>query len=86
MHCLTCITRQMVQYPQGQTYVIPLLISVLPGIDLNDVKKTIVTLDFYNTIFKLIICADCSSAIHTRNDLTDVSVHLTKRSILIYIL
>jgi len=69
----------MVQYPQGQTYVIPLLISVLPGIDLNDVKKTIVTLDFYNTIFKLIICADCSSAIHTRNDLTDVSVHLTKK-------
>jgi hypothetical protein len=46
--------------------------AVLPGIDLNDLKKATVTLDFYNAMFKLIICVDCSSAIHIRNDLTDV--------------
>jgi proteasome activator subunit 4 len=79
MYCLTRITHQMVQYPQGQTYVIPILISALPGIDFNDVKKTMITLDFYNTIFKLIICSDCSSAVHTHDDLTIVSAYLTKR-------
>jgi proteasome activator subunit 4 len=46
--------------------------AVLPGIDLNDFKKATVTLDFYNAMFKLIICVDCSSAIDIRNDLTDV--------------
>ena len=69
INCLTSITRQLVRqtstYSHGQTYIIH-------GIDLNDYKKTIVTLDFYNAIFKLIICVDCSSAIHIRNDLTEV--------------
>jgi len=46
--------------------------SVLPGIDLNDMKKTSVTLDFLNTILMNIICVDCSSAVHNRNDLTDI--------------
>ena len=71
-HCLTSITRQVVRqtstYSNGQTYIIP-------GIDLNDYKKTIVTLDFYNAIFKLIICVDCSSVIHIRNDLTEVKYY-----------
>jgi proteasome activator subunit 4 len=74
MNCLTCITRQMVRYPQGQTYVIPLLMGVLPGIDLNDLNKTSVTLDFLISVFKLIICVDCSSAVYHRNDLTEVIV------------
>ncbi|CAF3884238.1 unnamed protein product [Rotaria sordida] len=76
MICLTRIARQIVRqtptYSQGQTYVIPLLMAILPGIDLNDFEKTSVTLDFYNAIFKIIICVDCSSAIQTRNDLTEI--------------
>ncbi|CAF3248683.1 unnamed protein product [Rotaria sp. Silwood2] len=76
MNCLTRITRQIVQqtscYSQGQIYVLPLLMSVLPGIDLNDFDKTSITLDFFDTIFMLITCADCSSAVQTRNDLSDV--------------
>ncbi len=68
MNCLIRLTRQIVR----QTYVIPVLMAVLPGIDLNDFKKATVTLDFYNAMFKLIICVDCSSAIDIRNDLTDV--------------
>ncbi|CAF3730398.1 unnamed protein product [Rotaria sp. Silwood1] len=75
MTCLTRITRQLVRqtscYSQGQTYVLPLITSVLPGIDLNDFKKTLVTLEFLDTIFMLITCVDCSSAIHIRNDLTE---------------
>ncbi|CAF4145551.1 unnamed protein product [Rotaria sp. Silwood2] len=76
MNCLTRITRQIVQqtscYSQGQIYVLPLLMSVLPGIDLNDFDKTSITLDFFDTIFMLITCADCSSAVQTRNDLSDI--------------
>ena len=76
MTCLKYITRQIVQqtssYSQGQIYVIPLLMSVLPGIDLNDFKKISVTLEFLDTIFMLITCVDCSSVVNTRNDLTEV--------------
>jgi len=76
MNCLTRITRQIVRqtssYSHGQTFVIPLLMAALPGIDLNDFKKTSATLEFYNAIFKVIICVDCSSAVYTRNDLTEI--------------
>jgi proteasome activator subunit 4 len=76
MNCLTHIARQIVQqtssYSQGQIYVLPLLMSVLPGIDLNDLEKTSVTFEFLIIIFMLITCVDCSSAVNTRNDLTEV--------------
>ncbi|CAF4762748.1 unnamed protein product [Rotaria sp. Silwood1] len=75
MTCLTHIARQIVQqtsaYSQGQIYVLPLLMSVLPGIDLNDLEKTSVTLEFLDTILMLITCVDCSSAVNIRNDLTE---------------
>ena len=75
--CLAGMTRQIVRqtthFSQGQTYVLPLLISVLPGIDPNDYKKTMVTFQFLHSILKLIICVDCSSAVHTRTDLTEVN-------------
>jgi proteasome activator subunit 4 len=74
--CLTYIARQIVQqtpsYSQGQIYVLPLLMSVLPGIDLNDLEKTLVTLKFIDAILMVITCVDCSSALNTRNDLTEV--------------
>jgi hypothetical protein len=76
MNCLTRLARQIVQqtpcYSQGQTYVIPLLMSVLAGIDLNDSKKTLATLEFLDTILMVITCVDCSSSVNTRNDLTEV--------------
>ena len=75
--CLTRVLRQIVRqtpdYLLGQTYVLPLITAVLPGIDLNDYKKTLVTLDFLNTMFMMVSCVDCSSAVHTRDDLTEVS-------------
>ncbi len=80
MTCLTHIVRQIVQqtpsYSQGQIYVLPLLMSVLPGIDLNDMKKTSVTLKFLDIILTVITCVDCSSAVNTRNDLTEVRLNL----------
>ncbi|CAF1230849.1 unnamed protein product [Adineta steineri] len=74
--CLTHIARQIVQqtpsYSRGQIYVLPLLISVLPGIDLNDFKKTSVTLEFLDTMLMQITCIDCSSAVNIRTDLTEI--------------
>ncbi len=84
MTCLASVARQIVRqtpdFSQGQTYVLPLLLAVLPGIDSNDFKKTAVTFQFLNAILMLVTCVDCSSAVNTRNDLTEV------RNILIYIL
>jgi proteasome activator subunit 4 len=76
--CLAGMARQIVRqtsdFPQGQTYVLPLLMAVLPGIDSNDFKKTAVTFQFLNAMLMLITCVDCSSAITTRQDLTEVHV------------
>ncbi|CAF3512541.1 unnamed protein product, partial [Rotaria sordida] len=76
MTCLASIARQIVRqapyFSQGQTYVLPLLMAVLPGIDSNDFKKTAVTFQFLNAILMLVTCVDCSSAVHTRNDLTEI--------------
>ena len=76
--CLGGMTRQIVRqtdnFAQGQTYVLPLLMSVLPGIDSNDYRKTEVTFQFLHSILKLIICVDCSSALRTRTDLTEVKI------------
>ncbi|CAF3758140.1 unnamed protein product [Rotaria sp. Silwood1] len=66
------IVRQTLKFSQGQTFVLPLLISILPGIDANDFKKTSVTFQFLNAILMLITCVDCSSAVNTRNDLTEI--------------
>jgi proteasome activator subunit 4 len=74
--CLTSVTRQIVlqtpNFPQGQTYVLSLLMSVLPGIDSNDLDKTIVTFAFLKAMLMVITCVDCSSAVDTRKDLTEV--------------
>ncbi|CAF4225353.1 unnamed protein product, partial [Adineta steineri] len=74
--CLAGMTRQIVrqtpEFSQGQTYVLPLLMAVLPGIDSNDFKKTAVTFQFLNAILMLVTCVDCSSAVNTRNDLTEI--------------
>jgi proteasome activator subunit 4 len=78
--CLAGMTRQIVRqtadFSQGQTFVLPLLMSVLPGIDSNDFKKTSITFQFLNSILMLITCVDCSSAVNTRTDLSEVRIIL----------
>ena len=80
IHCLAGMARQIVRqapnFSQGQTYVLPLLMAVLPGIDSNDFKKTAATFQFLSAILMLVTCVDCSSAVQTRNDLTEVRKNL----------
>ncbi|KAJ2953222.1 hypothetical protein O0L34_g801 [Tuta absoluta] len=60
-----------VDYPAGPTHVVPLLIAVLPGLDPNDLKKTLVTLHFILVFSWMVPYIDCSSAHEHYNDLTD---------------
>jgi len=65
MNCLQRVARQLVQqtdsYSEGQLFVLPLLNSILPAIDLNDIEKTYSTLDFIESIVCQITFIDCPS-------------------------
>ena len=49
-------------YKEGPSHVVPLLMASLPGIDSNDVRKSMVTFQFISTLCTLIPIVDCSSA------------------------
>ena len=92
MAILKCVTqlapqivRQSTDYTENQLYVLPLLMSLLPGIDINDFRKLSSTLDFYEIMISLITIVDCSSALKTCNDLTEVKLNRPEyRSITIF--
>ncbi|XP_021936150.1 proteasome activator complex subunit 4B-like isoform X2 [Zootermopsis nevadensis] len=74
MQCMVAVARPMVQggsYKEGSTHVIPLLMSTLPGIDPNDIKKCFVTFQFISTFATLVPIVDCSSASKYWNSLTE---------------
>lgn len=58
-------------YPEGQTHVVPFLMAVLPGLDPNDIKKTIVTLHYILVFSWMVPFIDCSSAHEYWDDLTE---------------
>ncbi|VVD00858.1 unnamed protein product, partial [Leptidea sinapis] len=58
-------------YPDGCISVVPLLTAVLPGLDPNDIKKTIVTLHMYLMFSTMMPFIDCSSAPEYWPDLTE---------------
>lgn len=68
------MVQSTLNYSEGQTYVLPLLMSILPGINSNDFEMKKVTFEVIDMIMKLVPCIDCSSAVHTRQDLTKVSI------------
>lgn len=76
MQCLPGMIRQIVQqtdnYSEGQLYTVPLMMAVLPGISSNDSDKVLATFDVLDAIVKFVPCIDCSSAVQTCTDLTEV--------------
>lgn len=58
-------------YPEGPTHVMPLLMAILPGLDPNDIKKTIVSLHFILVFTWMVPIIDCSSAHEYYDDLTE---------------
>ena len=60
-----CLVQRSKFYPEGQTHVLPLLFSVLPGIDTNDMRKSMITFQFISTFASLVTFVDCSA--HTEH-------------------
>ena len=56
-----CLTTYSPHYPDGQTHVLPLMFSVLPGIDANDMRKSMITFQYLSTFASLVPFTDCSS-------------------------
>lgn len=68
-------------YEQGKNHVIPLLFAILPGIDPNDMRKSIISLQLVCTFSNMIPIVDCSSASSHHSDLTPVSLKNTSRNV-----
>ncbi|XP_050354061.1 proteasome activator complex subunit 4-like isoform X2 [Nymphalis io] len=76
MSAVAAVARPMLRgadadYPEGPTHVVPFLMAVLPGLDPNDIKKSLVTLHFILIFSSMIPYVDCSSAQEYWPDLTD---------------
>jgi proteasome activator subunit 4 len=79
--CMVSVPREMVSFnanfaSQVQLEIIPLMISVLPGFDVNDANKFVLTLQFLTNILGYIVVCDCSPAIVIREDLSEYEKHL----------
>lgn len=72
--CLKTLSRQISE--ENAHEIIQLLLSILPEINLNNLGRTILLLEFFDIIFKLITFIDCSAAISIRKDLTEVGNEL----------
>uniref|UniRef100_A0A182JT99 Proteasome activator complex subunit 4 C-terminal domain-containing protein n=1 Tax=Anopheles christyi TaxID=43041 RepID=A0A182JT99_9DIPT len=75
LHGLIGVSRALVSghkgYTEGRTHVIPLFLATLPGIDGNDLMKTVITFQFLTSVAFLIPIIDCSQAGQHHTNLTD---------------
>uniref|UniRef100_A0A182PCD4 Proteasome activator complex subunit 4 C-terminal domain-containing protein n=1 Tax=Anopheles epiroticus TaxID=199890 RepID=A0A182PCD4_9DIPT len=75
LHGLIGVSRALVSghkgYTEGRTHVIPLFLATLPGIDGNDLMKTVITFQFLTSVAFLIPIIDCSQAGQYHTNLTD---------------
>jgi len=63
---------QVDEYKDGRAHVLPLLMSILPGIDPNDSFKCIITFQFISIFATLVPLVDSSRAFEHFKDLTEV--------------
>ncbi|KAL4641227.1 proteasome activator complex subunit 4 [Arapaima gigas] len=84
LSCMIGVARSLVssgsRYPEGPTHMLPLLMRALPGVDPNDFSKCMITFQFIATFSTLVPLVDCSSAVHERNNLTEVERELCSAS------
>lgn len=84
LSCMIGVARCLVaggqRFPEGPTHMLPLLMRALPGVDPNDFSKCMITFQFIATFVTLVPLVDCSAAIQTRADLTQVEKELCSAS------
>ncbi|CAH0594191.1 unnamed protein product [Chrysodeixis includens] len=76
MSAVASVARPMLRggdadYTDGPTHVVPFLMAVLPGLDPNDIKKTLVTLHFILIFSWMVPFIDCSNAYEYYEDLSE---------------
>lgn len=80
LSCMIGMARSLViggrHYPEGPAHVLPLLMRALPGVDPNDFSKCMITFQFIATFATLVPLVDCSSALHEKNDMTEIEREL----------
>ncbi|XP_028809979.1 proteasome activator complex subunit 4B isoform X2 [Denticeps clupeoides] len=84
LSCMIGVARSLLSggrhYPEGPAHVLPLLMRALPGVDPNDFSKCMITFQFIATFTTLVPLVDCSSALHEREDLTEMERELCSAS------
>ncbi|XP_076141905.1 proteasome activator complex subunit 4A [Alosa pseudoharengus] len=84
LSCMIGVARSLVsgggRFPEGPTHMLPLLMRALPGVDPNDFSKCMITFQFIATFATLVPLVDCSSAVHERDDLTQVEREMCSAS------
>ncbi|XP_056326451.1 proteasome activator complex subunit 4A isoform X1 [Danio aesculapii] len=84
LSCMIGVARSLVaggqRFPEGPKHMLPLLMRALPGVDPNDFSKCMITFQFLATFVTLVPLVDCSSAVHSRNGLTQVEKELCSAS------
>lgn len=68
-------------YPEGPTHVLRLLNQCIPGIDPNDLKKTITTMQMVSTLCCLVPIVDCSEALECRTDLSETEKEVCRSTV-----
>lgn len=74
--CLVSVPRELVTYRSDEIDIIALLRAVLPGIDINDLNKFILTNQLLTNVFGSISICDCSPALDVRDDLSEAEKQL----------
>jgi proteasome activator subunit 4 len=78
MMCVVAVSRPMLEqteeYKEGRNHVLPLLMSILPGIDPNDSFKCIITFQFISIFATLVPLVDSSRAFENFKDLNEVKI------------
>lgn len=74
INCMASVLPAMLRpckyFPDGPSHVVPLLLNSLPGIDSNDMRKTIAVLRFVATLASQIRMKDHSNLVEERPELT----------------
>jgi len=82
--CLCSVSRSLVRpgplYPEGPSHVINILFSVLPGIDCNDIKKTMIVFQLISIYARLVPLSDLSSFISAQSNMTSVEKKICQQS------